>query len=182
MKRIIVISGPSGSGKTTISKKLLKEIPGSILSISATTRKPRKDELENIDYFFVTEDEFKRDISEGKFLEWEKIHGNFYGTYKNTIKEALNNGKIIIMDIDPKGGLNVKKIYPEAVLIFLKTISREQLIERLKKRNTETSEDISLRMKRVDEELAISKKYDYIIENVNINEVIKKILEYVKKD
>ena len=182
MKRIIVISGPSGSGKTTISRKLSEKVPNSVLSISATSRKPRDYEKDRVDYFFVSEERFKRDIEQGKFIEWEKIHGHLYGTYRETIEKGLKDNMVLFMDIDPKGGLSIKKSYPDALLIFLKTISKEQLIKRLQMRNTETSEDISLRMKRVEEEMEISKKFDYIIENNNIDEVITEVISYAERD
>jgi len=181
MRRIIVISGPSGSGKTTISHKLCEKIPRSVLSISATSREPRDSEKDGVDYYFVTDAQFKRDIEQGKFIEWEKIHGHLYGTYKESIDKDLRNNIIIIMDIDPKGGMSIKKQYPDALLIFLKTISMDELIERLKKRNTESSSSISLRMQRVEEEMEISKQFDYIIKNNDIEEVISKVLSYVKK-
>jgi len=180
MKRLIIVSGPSGSGKTTVTKRLSDEIPNSILSISATTRKPRETEKDGRDYFFISEEQFMRDIKNGKFLEWEKIHGHYYGTYKEFIERNLAQNKVIIMDIDPKGGLSIKGFYPYALLIFLITVSKEELIERLHRRKSESEEDIALRMKRVEEELEISKKFDYIIENSDIDKVVTEVYYYAQ--
>jgi len=169
---IIVISAPSGAGKTTIVKRLFQEIPGLAFSVSATTRKKRENEVNGIDYFFLTESEFKEKIKNNEFIEWEKVYDYYYGTFKSFIEEKINNGISIVLEVDVKGALSIKKIYPEAHLIYVVPPSHEELIKRLKNRKTEDDNDIQKRLERAIMELSIKDKFDYFIENKDLEKAV----------
>jgi len=162
---LIVISAPSGTGKTTLCHMLLEEFPNMEFSISYTTRKPRPGELNGRDYFFVDRETFERMVEEGDFLEWAEVYGNLYGTSKSQVLKALEEGKDILLDIDTQGALQVKKNFPEAVLIFILPPSLKELERRLKKRGTDDEETIRKRLQTAREEIGKALEYDYIIVN-----------------
>lgn len=170
---IFVISAPSGTGKTTICKKLVSEYSDIYISVSTTSRPPRKGEREGRDYFFVTEDKFKDKIRQGKFAEWTKVLGNYYGTEHNSLKRNLERREDVILSIDVKGGRAIKKYYPESVLIFLLPPSLEELKERLKKRGSETSSQLKERLKLAERELKEVKNYNYIVVNSNLEQALR---------
>jgi len=167
--KIIVIAAPSGAGKTTLVRSALAEFPQIVFSISATTRKKRTNEKDGIDYFFITEEEFLNKIEKKQFVEWEKFYDYYYGTYKYFIDDNINSGKNILLEIDVKGALSIKKIYPEAYLIYIAPPSKEELINRLKKRQTETDQDLKKRIERIELELSMKDKFDYILINNELN-------------
>lgn len=181
MGKLIVISGPSGSGKTTICNRLLKIFPELAYSVSATTREKREGEKEGVDYYFVNRKKFEEMVNDNEFIEWENVHGNLYGTLFKDVERKQDKNLGILMDIDPKGGMNIKKKYPDSILIFLSVQSMDVLIERLKKRKTEKDIDINKRTERTKEEFELSKNYDYIIENNYIEETLNKISEIIKE-
>ena len=162
---LIVISAPSGTGKTTLCHMLLKEFNNAVFSVSFTTRKPRKGEVNGKDYWFVSKEEFERRIKEGDFLEWAKVYGNYYGTSKSQVLKALKEGKDVILDIDTQGALQVKERFPEAVLIFILPPSFKELENRLRKRGTDPEEVIEKRLKFAKEEIKRARFYDYIVVN-----------------
>ena len=162
---LIVISAPSGTDKTTLCHMLLEEFPNMEFSISYTTRKPRPGELNGRDYFFVDRKTFERMIEEGDFLEWAEVYGNLYGTSKSQVLKALKEGKDILLDIDTQGALQVKKNFPEAVLIFILPPSLKELERRLKKRGTDDEETIKKRLQIAREEIRKALEYDYIVVN-----------------
>lgn len=161
---LFVFSAPSGAGKTTIIRKLFEKLPGLAFSVSATTRKKRDGEKEGRDYYFLSVDEFKKKLASGEFAEHEEVHGNLYGTLKKEIEPYLNSETDLVFDIEVKGALSVKKLYPEAVLIFLE-VPVEELLRRLKNRNTESDEEIEKRASRIKMEAAEASKFDHIIDN-----------------
>uniref|UniRef100_A0A7C4YHD6 Guanylate kinase n=1 Tax=candidate division WOR-3 bacterium TaxID=2052148 RepID=A0A7C4YHD6_UNCW3 len=178
---IIVISGPSGSGKSTIVSELKKE--NYLYSISVTTRKKRENEINGRDYFFVSVEEFKKMIEEGKFLEYAKVYGNYYGTLKKTIYNALKENKDIILDLDTKGSIRIKKLFKDdALLIFLLTDTIETLKERLLKRSTENEEEIRKRINAVKKEIKDAKKFDYIVMNMSIDGTIEEIKNIIASE
>ncbi|MBN2090614.1 guanylate kinase, partial [candidate division KSB1 bacterium] len=174
---LIVFSAPSGAGKTTIIDYLLKNFPDEFYySISATTRKPRTGEINGNDYFFLSEEEFKKKIEQNEFVEWEIVHENYYGTLKSRVEPLLHAGKNIVFDIDVKGGLKIKSTYPfNSISIFITAPSIDMIIDRLRKRGTENDAEINKRIARYSIELEQSKYFDFIV----INETVEKAVEQI---
>ena len=164
-KKLYVVSGSSGVGKGTVLKGFLSRNPNFMLSISCTTRAPREGEIDGVNYFFMTKDDFKDCIENDKFLEWAEFAGNFYGTKKKFINQCLEDGKDIILEIDTQGALQVKKQMPESVLIFICPPSLEDLEKRLRGRHTEDEATIQKRLNAVKEELARAENIEKNIQN-----------------
>ena len=175
VKKLFVLSGSSGVGKGTVLKGFLQKNPNFMLSISCTTRKPREGEVDGVNYFFLTKEEFQKNINENKFLEWAQFAGNFYGTKKKYINQCLEEGRDIILEIDTQGALQVKKQMPEAVLIFICPPSLEALENRLRGRHTEDEETIQKRLNEVKIELERAEKFDYKIVNDELEKAIAEL-------
>ncbi len=173
---LIVISAPSGTGKTTLTHMLLKEFPDMEFSVSYTTRKPRPGEVNGKDYFFVDRETFEKMVEEGDFLEWAEVYGNLYGTSKSQVLKALNEGKDILLDIDTQGALQVKKNFPEAVLIFILPPSFKELERRLRSRGTDDEETIEKRLRIARKEVERAPLYDYIV----VNDVLENAYEKLR--
>lgn len=180
---LVVISAPSGSGKTTILRKVFESGNGNFrYSISATTRPQRPEEKNGRDYHFLSVDEFRKKRSKSEFIEWAEVHGNYYATLKNPIKKWLDDGKLVFLDLDVHGGLEVKKQFGDSsILIFVKPPSFQSLIQRLKDRKTETQAEIEKRLERYPEEMKKSEYYDYHIVNEDLEQTIKNILQVIDK-
>lgn len=172
MGKLFVISGSSGVGKGTVIKEFLNKHTNFKLSVSCTTRSPREGEIHGINYFFLSQEEFKKCINNNEFLEWAEFSGNMYGTQKAYVQEKLAQGKNMILEIDTKGALNVKKIMPEATLIFILPPSLEELEARLRGRHTETEEAIQKRLNSTKLEMENSKSFDYQIINDSIENAV----------
>ena len=179
--KIVIISAPSGSGKTTICHELRKRLPDVEFSVSATTRQQRKNEVNKEDYIFISEQEFKEKIKSDYFAEWAIVYDHYYGTPANFLNECLKNGKTCLLDIDIQGGLNIKKKYPEAISIFIILPSLEELEKRLRARNTDSDENIKLRLSHFQEELKFKEQYDYIVVNDVFEDAIKEIIEIINE-
>jgi guanylate kinase len=169
---IIVVSAPSGSGKTTIIKRILQEFPQIIFSVSATTRKKRANEINGVEYFFISEDEFKKKIEENAFAEWERFYDYYYGTLRSFIDKNIDNGKSILLEVDVNGALSIKENYPDAHLIYIVPPSEEEIINRLKNRNTESDGDFKKRIKRAKMELSLKDKFDYFVDNIELEKAV----------
>ncbi|MHB1688973.1 MAG: guanylate kinase [Ignavibacteriaceae bacterium] len=183
--KIIAVSAPSGTGKTTIVKEVLKNFHEIVFSVSATTRNKRIDETNGKEYFFISEDEFKEKIKKEEFVEWERFYDYYYGTYKSYIENNIKQGKSVLLEIDVKGALEVKRIYPEAKMIFIYPPSYEELIKRLKNRKTESEEDFKKRIERAKMELSLKDKFDYFVENKDLEKAIletKSIINNIIKE
>jgi guanylate kinase len=180
MSKLFVISGSSGVGKGTVIKEFLKRNPEFKLSVSCTTRNPRAGEIHGENYFFLSREEFKTCIEKKEFLEWAEFSGNLYGTQRPYIEEKLAQGKKLILEIDTQGALNVKKIIPESVLIFILPPSFEELEARLRGRHTETEEAIQKRLASTKLELENSKYFDYEVINDSIENAVRKLEEIMK--
>ena len=178
--KLIIVSGPSGSGKSTVTK-IVKDRLNIPLSISATTRKPREGEVEGIDYYFLSEDEFKRKISNDEFYEYANVHGNYYGTLKNTVEENLEKGLNVILEIDVQGALIAKDKKKDAVLVFFKTKDTKILEERLRGRKTDSEEVIKKRLENALKELEFENKYDYTVINEDIEDSCQKLIEIINE-
>ena len=181
-KKLFVISGSSGVGKGTVLKGFLENNPDFRLSISCTTRGKREGEEHGVNYFFLTQDEFKNCIANDEFLEWAEFSGNHYGTKKAFVEECLNNGENLILEIDTKGALQVKKQMPEAVLIFICPPSLEALEKRLRGRHTEDEATIQKRMNEVKQELDRAEVFDYKIVNDDLQRAINELKQIVEKE
>jgi guanylate kinase len=173
--KVIIFSAPSGSGKTTVVRHLLTKFPQLEFSVSSTSRKKRADETEGKDYYFLTLNEFKRKLADGEFIEYEEVYeGRFYGTLKSEAERIWNEGKIIVFDVDVKGGLRLKETYKDQALsVFIMPSSLEELRCRLIARATESREDIEKRVQRADEELSYAGSFDKIILNDKLHEALK---------
>ncbi len=184
--KILIISAPSGSGKTTILKRVLAETPEVTYSVSATTRKPRSNDVHGKDYFFVSEEEFLKGIKEGAFVEWEKVYDYYYGTYKNFIFDIINQGRHILLEIDVKGALNIKSQFPESVSVFIIPPDIETLRQRLQNRKTESEADLKKRLDLAVHELQEKDKFDYRVVNAELDTAVKElhdlILKIIKKE
>ena len=171
---LIVLSGPSGAGKGTICKELISR--GDFwISVSATTRSPRNGEVEGKNYYFVTKEDFVKRINGGDFLEYAEVYGNYYGTPKSKVLEALDNGNDVILEIDIQGALKVKETYPGGVFIFILPPSMEELKQRIIKRGSETRESLMTRFKSAYQEINYVSKYNYAVVNDTVNEAVTKI-------
>lgn len=179
---LIVVSGFSGSGKGTIMKEMLKKYDNYALSISATTRQPREGETEGIEYFFKTREEFEKMIAHDELIEYAKYVNNYYGTPKAYVKEQLDKGKDVILEIEIQGALKVKKTYPETLLLFVTPPNAEELKKRLVGRGTETMEVIAKRMSRAAEEAEGIEQYDYFVINDNLEECVKEVHSIIKSE
>lgn len=177
MGKLFVISGSSGVGKGTVIKEFLKRNKDFKLSVSCTTRVPREGEVHGENYFFLTHEEFKSCIEKGEFLEWAEFSGNMYGTKRPYVDEKLAMGKNLILEIDTQGALNVKKIMPEATLIFILPPSFEELEARLRGRHTETEEAIQKRLHSTKLEMENSKSFDYQVVNDSVEKAVKRLEE-----
>jgi len=173
--KLIVISAPSGSGKTTIAKAVMAKFPTIEFSVSATTRPARKGEREGKDYFFLNRAEFERRIQRKMLVEWEEIYGNLYGTLKSEVDRVLSQGRVILFDIDVKGGLSIKQHYSEALLIFIKLPSFEILKERLTKRKTEDPAALERRLARVPMELELGAQFDHQVVNDELTRAMTEV-------
>ena len=165
--KLIIFSAPSGSGKTTIVKRLLSTFPQFEFSISATSRQPRGEERDGVDYFFLTQDEFRQKVAENAFVEWEEVYnGTSYGTLRSEMERIWAKGNVIIFDVDVMGGINLKRIFGErACSIFIKAPSVEALRERLIGRGTDSAETIEKRVAKAEFELSKASEFDFVVVN-----------------
>ena len=173
--KLIVITGPSGVGKGTIVRSLLQRHPELALSISTTTRSPRPGEVEGIDYYFTSPDAFEDAISQGEFLEWAKYAGNYYGTPKTKVKHLLEQGKIVLLEIELVGARAIAEEFPDAIRIFILPPSVSELEDRLRKRGKDSESAIEKRLLRAKEELAAQDEFAIKVVNDNLAQAIQDI-------
>ncbi|MDD3084104.1 MAG: guanylate kinase [Candidatus ainarchaeum sp.] len=176
MPKIFVISGHSGSGKTTIANSLLKKNNDLEKVITCTTRKPRNNEINGKDYFFLTLEEFEKNIKENLMAEYEKYSGNYYGSRKKDVEKILNNGKKVLFVVDTKGALTLKKSFSNSILIFIKAPSLKELKKRLLKRGDKKN-FVEKRFLEINDELKREKEFDFVI----INNILEKAIDDVQK-
>lgn len=173
---LIVVSGPSGTGKGTVCTELLTQTPELAYSISATTRKPRTGEIDGQNYYFLNKATFEKMIGDGGFLEYANVYGNYYGTPLGKIEERLAAGEDILLEIDTQGALNVMEKCPEGLFIFLLPPSISELERRIRGRGSETEDSLGKRLGAAKAEIAIGKKYDYIV----VNDTVKNAVKHIK--
>ena len=179
--KFIVISGPGGVGKDTIAKELVNK-GIAIYSVSMTTRKKRSNEIDGKDYFFVDINTFENNIKDGKILEYTLFNGNYYGTPSEFIFNNLEKGTNVIGVLDIKGVLNVEKIYPEAISIFIMPPSFEELEKRIRNRNTDSEEVIKERLEIAKDEIKCKDKYDYVVINNTVDKAVEEIIQIIKNE
>ncbi len=177
---LTVVSGFAGSGKGTLMKKLIKEYDNYALSISATSRNPRPGEEEGVSYFFKTREEFEKMIEKDELLEHAEYVGNYYGTPRSFVESKLSEGKDVVLEIEIQGAMQIKKKYPETLLIFITPPSVEELRKRLTGRGTETAEVIEKRMKRAAKEAEGIENYDFIVINDDIDACTRQLHEIIR--
>lgn len=180
--KCIILCAPSGAGKTSITKYLLSQDLGLEFSVSACTRGKRENEVDKVDYYFLSPEDFKSKIENDEFVEWEEVYNdNFYGTLKSEISRIWESGKNVIFDVDVEGGLSLTKYFGEkALAIFIKPPSVESLEERLRSRATETEDKILKRLSKAEKELGYAKWFDTVIVNDNLEEAQQETLAIVK--
>ena len=171
---LFIVSAPSGAGKTTICKRISEQLDDLKTSVSFTTRKARRGEVDGEDYIFITEKRFRNMISKGEFVEWAEVHGNLYGTSRKGLEKIIASGYDVILDIDTQGARQIKKTYGNGVFIFILPPSMTELRNRLEKRMSNTREDRERRLKRAVQEIREYKMYDYVIVNDLLNSSITK--------
>lgn len=180
---LVVISGPSGVGKGTVRKALFeKEGHDLVYSVSMTTRPPRENEKDGVDYYFVSKEEFKQRIEQGKLLEYAEFVGNYYGTPLDKVEEQLNKGKEVVLEIEVEGALQVRAKMKDAVFIFIVPPGRQALYDRLKSRGTESEDMIKKRMEKAEREFLLAHKYDYIVVNDEVNNAADRIMAIVRAE
>lgn len=176
---LFVISGPSGVGKTSIIRSVLERVKNVVFSVSCTTRKQRPGEINGVDYFFISQEEFDEMIRGNKFLEWAKVHDNYYGTPLNFVFKHMDDGNDVILDIDVQGALNVKRNFAKAKFIFIAPPSYQTLGERLKRRGTETEEKIQRRLETARKEIKYIPEFEYLIINEDLESSITNLISII---
>jgi guanylate kinase len=166
--RLLIISGPSGAGKGTLVDRLVEHVPEAWVSVSATTRPPRPGEVDGVDYRFVSPEEFDRLVKAGEFLEWAEVHGNRYGTLRSDVEKKIAEGRLVVLEIDPQGAQQVRRLVDDAVCVFVVAPSFEELERRIRKRGAESDEEIAARLKTAERELALVGTYDYVVQNDDV--------------
>ena len=185
MKKVglpIIISAPSGTGKTTACKRLKQRLPNLKIATSHTTRKIRKGECQGVDYFFISKEEFESKKNNNDFLEWAKVHTEYYGTSFESIDKHRQNGFDILLELDIQGVNSLRNMNFEGIYIMILPPSIEEMTKRLKKRGTETEDDIERRLKTGKEEIKVYNKYDYVITNFEVEETVESILSIIRAE
>jgi guanylate kinase len=172
---VLVISGPSGSGKGSILSKIKEEDKKIVYSVSATTRLPRENEIDGLHYHFKTIEQFEKLIKNGEFIEWVSFCGNYYGTPLRQIKDSIDEGKDILLELEVEGAKKIKENIPESVLVFVMPPSYDELKSRISNRGTESKDSLKMRMESALNEIRVAKDYDYVIINDEIEEATKSL-------
>ncbi len=178
---LFIISGPSGAGKSTLLSAILKKRPQLRYSISHTTRPPRGDEQDGVDYHFVSESAFRRKIDTGEFAEWAEVHGHLYGTSATYIEEMLDRDQDVLLDIDVQGAERLSTKYPEAISVFITTPSMEELDKRLLKRGVDSPVAVKRRLKNAEAEMAQAHHYDHVVVNDDLAQTVSNLESIIEQ-
>tara|TARA_Y100000589_G_scaffold35223_1_gene29549 strand:+ start:3397 stop:3957 length:561 start_codon:yes stop_codon:yes gene_type:complete len=179
-KKLVIITGPSGVGKGTVLNELLKMNRKLWISISATTRNPRKGEIDGEHYYFLSRNKFKEMISEDLFIEWAQFADNYYGTPLKSVKEKIKDGFQVLLEIEVKGASQIKKKLPDSISIFILPPSKDELERRIRKRATDNEDSILKRLKRAEFEINSAQNFDYVVKNESVEKTAEMISEIIK--
>jgi guanylate kinase len=181
---LVILSAPSGAGKDAVLERLVKRLDDAVVYITATSRKPRPGEIPGTHYYFYSPEKFREEIEQGNFLEWSMVHGEFKGVRRDVLGETLRGHRIVIVKPDPQGMRKIKSQLPEALTIFIMPPSVEALQKRLTLRGTETPEQLQVRLRNAEIEMAAAPEYDYVVVNEDgkIDETVEQIAEIVMKE
>jgi len=180
LKKLIILTGPSGVGKGTVVKEILDKDKNICLSVSATTRIPREGEKEGENYYFLSEENFKEMINKNLFLEWAKFAGNYYGTPLSFVKDKIEDGFIVLLEIEVEGAKQIKDKFPDSLSIFILPPSKEELERRIRNRGTEKEEAINRRLSRSTYEIASSDEFDFKVTNRDVDETAERIIKIIR--
>ncbi len=175
----VVLSAPSGAGKTSIARALVKEIEDVVFSVSATTRPARDHEVDGVDYHFLSEADFRAMIEADELVEWAEVHGHLYGTSREALQAAREEGRFLILDVDVQGAMQMRDRVPDAVLVFVLPPSADALVERLTERGTEGEDNVTQRIENARGELEQASRFDYIVVNENLDHAINDVRSIV---
>lgn len=179
---LFVVSAPSGAGKTTLCREMRMRLPDLAYSVSVTTRPPRPGEINGSDFTFVSEAEFKARLARGEMAEWATVHDNLYGTPAAPLEAALRDGRDVLLDIDTQGAAQLRARYPEAVLIFIVAPSMAELEQRLRERRSDPGSAITTRLERARHEVALWRRYDYLIVNRDVKEAMEQLSSIIQAE
>jgi len=181
--KIVIISGPSGVGKSTICKEVVKQLDNVCLSISVTTRPMAEAEVDGQDYWFLSQQQFRKRINEGSLLEYAEVFGHLYGTPKDKVEVALGAGKTIILEIDVQGAREVKSVYPDAAMVFIFPPTEKELAQRIKNRGREGMEAAEERLEGADTEFAAAwQYYEHMVVNDDLEHAVKEVIQIIKQN
>ena len=179
---LFVVSAPSGAGKTTLCREARLRVPDLAYSVSCTTRPPRPGEVDGSDFRFMSRDAFAAMRERAELAEWASVHGNLYGTPAQPLEAALQDGRDVLLDIDTQGAAQLRRRYPEAVLVFVVAPSMAELEQRLRERRSDADPDIARRLARAREEIALWKQYDYLIVNRDVKEAMDQLMAVIQAE
>jgi guanylate kinase len=179
---LFVVSAPSGAGKTTLCREARLRVPELAYSVSCTTRAPRPGEVDGTDFRFVSRERFAAMRDGGELAEWASVHGNLYGTPAGPLEAALEAGRDVLLDIDTQGARQLRRRYPEAVLVFIVAPSIAELEQRLRERGSDADDDIARRLARARDEIALWKQYDYLIVNRDVKEAMDQLMAVIQAE
>ena len=179
---VIVLSGPSGVGKDTVLDRMKRSGSSMYFAVTATTRPQRTQEVDGVDYRFVSRDRFRMMIDGGELLEWAEVYGNFYGVPKNQVREALQEGRDVVIKVDVQGAETIKRLVPQALLVFVCPPSMETLEKRLRKRSTESASDLERRIATARQEMDEQRLFDYVVVNDEVGRAVSEINDIIAKE
>lgn len=180
--RLVVVSAPSGAGKTTLIAKAAGQLPGLKVAVSATTRLPRPGEKDGVDYYFFSPDDFEQQIEAGAFVEWAKVHGNYYGTLKSEVERHLDLGSIVLFELDVQGMRSMKKLYPHMVSVFIAPPSIEELERRLVLRGVNDARDMATRLSNARAEMQAREEFDHVVVNDRLERAADEFVAIIRAE
>jgi guanylate kinase len=178
---LFIVSGPSGAGKGTLVRELCAKLSDAWVSVSVTTRPPRPREVDGEHYWFISDAAFDEMVATGGLLEWAEVHGGRYGTPRAAVESRIALGYQVILEIDPQGAFQIRDALPNTVLVFIVPPSMEELVRRLKRRGSETAEQVAVRMKTAEREMTLVGKYDHVVINDDVSRATRELVEIVAR-